>query len=104
MSVTCNNEAVGLPVCALPTNMGVLPNRRGKSSSASHHAFERYSCNSVAVQSSELMYLPVKQLHLRAKSLVAKVKQGGRRGRVSSIDEPIDLDRKGTYVFPSPEH
>ena len=31
----------------------------------------------VEVQGSEMMYLPVEQLHLRAKSLVAKFKQGG---------------------------
>ena len=59
-------------------------------SSVSHHAFERYLCHSVAMKSSELMHLSVKQLHLWIKSLVAK--------GTSYIHEASDLDHEGTCV------
>ena len=47
------------------------------------------------------MYLPVKQLHLRAESLVAKFKQG--RGS-SYIDEAIVLDREALELCSSGHH
>ena len=43
------------------------------------------------------MYLPVKQLHSRAKSLVAKFEQGGG---TSYIEEAIDLDREALELCP----
>ena len=46
------------------------------------------------------MYLLVKRLHLRAKSLVAKFKEGGG---TSFIDEAIDLDRGALELCP-PSH
>ena len=49
------------------------------------------------MQSIEIMYLPVKRLHLRAKSLVAKFEQGGGTGY---IDEAIDLDREALEHCP----
>ena len=48
------------------------------------------------MQSSEIIYLPVEQLHLWANSLFAKFKLGGE---TSYIDEAIDLDREGTCFF-----
>jgi hypothetical protein len=51
------------------------------------------------MQSSELTHLPVEESHLQAKYLVAKAKQGGGAGY---IDEAIDLDHEGTFVFLSP--
>jgi hypothetical protein len=48
------------------------------------------------MQSSEMMYLPVEQLHLWANSLFAKFQLGGGTGY---IDEAIDLDREGTCFF-----
>jgi CHAT domain-containing protein/tetratricopeptide (TPR) repeat protein len=53
------------------------------------------------MQSSEMMYLPVEQLHLRAKSLVAKFKWQG--GETSCIDEAIVLDRDALELC-SPGH
>jgi hypothetical protein len=52
----------------------VLPNHRVEPSSVSYHALDRYLSLSVAMQSSELMYLPVQQLYLWAKSLVVGFK------------------------------
>jgi CHAT domain-containing protein/tetratricopeptide (TPR) repeat protein len=50
------------------------------------------------MHSSEMMmYLSVKQLHSRAKSLVAKFKQGGG---TSCVDEAIDLDREALELCP----
>ena len=57
-----------------------------------------YGCRSIAIQTSELMHLPVKRLHLRAKSLAAKSQQGGGTGY---IDEAIDLDRRALALCPS---
>ena len=51
----------------------------------------------VKVQGSEIMYLPVEELHLRAKSLVAKFKQGGG---LSYIEEAINLDREALGLCP----
>ena len=62
----------------------------------SHHGFKRYLCPSVAMQSSEMMSLPVKQW---AKSFLANFKLGGG---TRYIDEAIDLDREGTCVFLAP--
>ena len=53
------------------------------------------------MQSSEIMYLPVEQLHLRAKSLVTKFKQGGR---TSYIDDAIVLDRDALELCPPGHH
>ena len=44
-----------------------------------------------------MMYMPVKQLHLRANSLVTKFEQG--RG-TSYIDEAIILDREALELSP----
>ena len=44
------------------------------------------------------MYLPVKRLHSRANSLVAKFKQGGE---TRYINEAIDLDREALEHCPS---
>ena len=55
------------------------------------------TCLSVNVQSSEMMCPPVKQLHSRAKSLVAEFNHGGGS---SYIDEAIDLDRKTLELCP----
>jgi tetratricopeptide (TPR) repeat protein len=44
-----------------------------------------------------MMYLPVKRLHLQAKSLVAKFKEGGG---TSFINEAIDLDRGALELCP----
>jgi hypothetical protein len=52
----------------------VFPNHRVEPSSVSYHALDRYLSLSVAMQSSELMYLPVQQLYLWAKSLVVGFK------------------------------
>ena len=49
------------------------------------------------MQSSELTYIPVERLHLQAKSLVAKFKQGGG---TNYIDKAIDLDRKALKHCP----
>jgi CHAT domain-containing protein/tetratricopeptide (TPR) repeat protein len=49
-------------------------------------------------QSSEMMYLPVEELHLRAQSLVAKFEQGGG---ANHIDEAINLDREALKHCPS---
>ena len=78
-----------------------FPNHRVEASSVDHHAFERYLCLSVAMQSGELMYLPVKRLHLWAKSLVANLKIK-RRGKSGYIDESMHPHREGTSVFLSP--
>jgi hypothetical protein len=71
----------------------IFPNHRVESSSV---WIRKVLVSSVAMQSGEMTYLPVEQSHLRVKSLVAKVRQAGR---ISYIDEPIDLDRKGSCVF-----
>jgi hypothetical protein len=69
-----------------------------EASSTGHHAFNRYLCLFIAMQSSETIYLSAEQLS--AKSLVGKGKQGGG---TSGIDEANDLDREGTtYLFLSP--
>ena len=49
------------------------------------------------MQNNEMTYLPVEQLHLRAKSLVAKFEQGGG---TSNIDEAIDLGREALELCP----
>jgi hypothetical protein len=49
------------------------------------------------MQSSELMYLPVEQLHLLAKSLVDKFEQGGG---TSYVDEAIVLGREALGLCP----
>jgi CHAT domain-containing protein/tetratricopeptide (TPR) repeat protein len=49
------------------------------------------------MQSSEIMYLPVERLHLRANSLVAKFEQGGG---TNYIDEAIVLDREALELCP----
>ena len=55
------------------------------------------TCLSVTIQSSELTYLLVDSLHSRARSLIAKFKQGGGTGL---IDEGIDLDREALEHCP----
>ena len=54
-------------------------------------------CLSVAIQSSELTYLPVERLHLQAQSLVAKFKEGGG---INYIDKAIGLDREALEHCP----
>ena len=46
-------------------------------SSVSHHEFGKCVRLSAAMQSSELTYLPVERLHLRAQSLAAKFEEAG---------------------------
>ena len=67
----------------------------GESSSVSHGC-GRYACLSVALQSSELMYLPVEQLLSRAESLFAKFE----RGETSYIDEAIVVGREALELCP----
>ena len=79
------------------TQAGVSPDHRIESSSVSRHGLERYLCPSVDVQNTETTCLPVKQLHSRAKSLVAGFEQGGG---TSYIEEAIDLDREALELCP----
>jgi tetratricopeptide (TPR) repeat protein len=75
--------------------MGKIPRRRCCCQ------VEGYVCLSVAMHSSELMYLPAKRLRLREKSLVTKFKQGGGAGY---IDEAINLDREALKRCPPGHH
>ena len=53
------------------------------------------------MQSSEMVYLPVEQLHSRAESHFAKFEQGGG---TSCIGEAIDLDREARLEPRLPGH
>ena len=71
--------------------------------SVSHHGFRRYLYLSVDVESSELMHLPVEQLHSCAETLATKFNEGGE---TSYIDEAIVLDCDALELRPPghPKH
>ena len=83
----------------LAQHASVFPNHHVESSSVSR-GFKRYFSLSTVAESSEMMYLPVDQLHSRAESLVAKFEQGGGN---NYIDEAIVLDREALQLCP-PSH
>jgi len=75
-----------------------FPSHHVESSSANMDGCKRYLCRSVDVQNGLMTYLPVKWLHSRANSLVAKFKQGGSR---NYIEEAIKLDREALQLCPT---
>jgi hypothetical protein len=95
--ITCQWKLCIVPfsVLALLTRTAhrVFPNHCG---SVSQHEF-RYLCLYVAMQSSVITYLPVEQLHSRAKLAVTMFQQGGGS---DYIDKAIHLDRVAMELCP----
>ena len=80
-----------------PHTPGLFPNHHVDSSSVSRDGFKRCLFLSTDTGSSEMMCLPVAQLHSRAESLVAKFEQGDGR---NDMDEAIVLEREALGLCP----